>query len=136
MCKKLIYLFSFVLVLNLVGVVSAQDVVIPSPGTMPKLDGNVDEVWFFSTEQSIDTSQVGSAPSSSEDCSGTWRALWNWEYLYVLVEVKDDALTNDSGGGDNKWNDDSVEVYVDGDNSKGSSVICKLCSYTRRRLKL
>ncbi|MBW7990497.1 MAG: hypothetical protein FVQ84_10835 [Planctomycetes bacterium] len=121
MCRKLVYLFSFVLVLSLVGVVLAQDVVIPSPGTMPKLDGNIDEVWFYSTEQAIDTSQVGAAPSSPADGSGTWRALWNWENLYVLVEVNDDALTNDSGGGNNKWNDDSVEIYVDGDNSKASS---------------
>ncbi|MHC4259764.1 MAG: hypothetical protein ACYSTF_05055, partial [Planctomycetota bacterium] len=27
----------------------------------------------------------------------------------MLVEVNDEALTSDSGGGGNKWNDDSVE---------------------------
>jgi hypothetical protein len=117
-----IFVFSLVFVLSLVSRVPAQDVVIPSPGAMPVLDGRIDEVWFFSTEQTIGTSQVGTAPSSPADCSGTWRALWNWEALFVLVEVNDDTLTNDSGGGDNKWNDDSVEVYVDGDNSKRSSV--------------
>ena len=122
MFRKLIYLFSLVFVLSSVGTVPAQDVVIPSPGAMPKLDGIIDQVWFFSTEQTIGTSQVGAAPSSSADCSGTWRALWNWENLYVLVEVQDESLTNDSGGGDNKWNDDSVEIYVDGDNSKDASV--------------
>ncbi len=122
MCRKLLYVFSIVFVLSLVSRVPAQDVVIPSPGAMPVLDGRIDEVWFFSTEQTIGTSQVGTAPSSPADCSGTWRALWNWEYLYVLAVVKDDTLTNDSGGGNNKWNDDSVEFYVDGDNSKGSSV--------------
>ena len=122
MFRKLIYLFSLVFVLSLVGRVPAQDAVIPSPGAMPKLDGMIDQTWFFSTEQTIGTSQVGTAPSSAEDCSGTWRALWNWECLYVLVVVKDEALTNDSGGGDNKWNDDSVEIYVDGDNSKDASV--------------
>jgi len=122
MFRKLIFVFSLVFVLSLISEVSAQDAVIPSPGTMPRLDGSIDEVWFFSTGYTIGTSQVGSAPSSPTDCSGTWRALWNWEYLYVLVEVKDDALTNDSGGGDNKWNDDSVEIYVDGDNSKASSI--------------
>jgi hypothetical protein len=122
MCRKLIYLFSLVFLLSLVTGVSAQDVVIPSPGAIPVLDGKIDEVWFFSTEQMIDTSQVGTPPSSLADCTGTWRALWNSEHLYVLVEVTDDTLTNDSGGGSNKWNDDSVEVYVDGDNSKASSM--------------
>ncbi|HUU20558.1 MAG TPA: sugar-binding protein [Sedimentisphaerales bacterium] len=122
MFRKLIFVFSLVFVLSLVSRVPAQDVLIPSPGAMPVLDGIIDEVWFFSTEQTIGTSQVGTAPSSPADCSGTWRALWDWECLYVLVEVNDDTLTNDSGGGDNKWNDDSVEVYVDGDNSKRANV--------------
>ncbi len=99
MFRKLIFVFSLVFVLSFVSRVPAQDVVIPSPGAMPVLDGRIDEVWFFSTEQTIGTSQVGTAPSSPADCSGTWRALWNSEYLYVLAVVKDDALTNDSGGG-------------------------------------
>ena len=119
MFRRLIFLL--VVVLSLAHAAPAQDAVIPNPGPVPKLDGRIDEVWFFSTEQTIGTSQVGAAPSSPADCSGIWRALWNFEDLYVLVDVKDDALTNDSGGGDNKWNDDSVEIYVDGDNSKGTS---------------
>jgi hypothetical protein len=122
MFRKLIFVFSLVFVLSLVSRVPAQDVLIPNPATVPVLDGIIDEIWFFSTEQTIGTSQVGVAPSSPADCSGTWRALWNSEFLYVLVEVNDDELTNDSGGGDNKWNDDSVEVYVDGDNTKRTSV--------------
>jgi hypothetical protein len=130
MFRRLI--FSFLFVLSLVIGTQAQDVVIPSPGTMPVLDGNIDEVWYFSTEQSIETSQVGAAPTSPADCSGKWHAVWNWEALYVLVEVTDDVLTNDSGGGDNKWNDDSVEIYVDGDNSKRTSVDTNDHQYTFR----
>ncbi|MBN2592301.1 MAG: hypothetical protein JXA81_02255 [Sedimentisphaerales bacterium] len=122
MFRKLIFVFSLVFVLSSVNGVSAQDAVIPSPGTMPRIDGNIDEVWFFSEEHAINTSQVGTPPSSDADCSGTWRALWNWENLYVLAIIKDDALTADSGGGDNKWNDDSVEIYVDGDNSKATAI--------------
>jgi len=132
MFRKLILLFSFVFVLGFISTVPAQDAVIPSPGTMPKLDGIVDEVWGFSTGYAIGTSQVGTAPSSPADCSGTWRALWNMENLYVLAEVKDDALTNDSGGGDSKWLDDSVEIYVDGDNSKDTSVGTDDHQYTFR----
>lgn len=122
MFRKLFFVFPFVFVLCLVSGVRAQDAIIPSPGEMPDLDGYVDQIWYFSAEHKINTSQVGSAPSSDEDCSGTWRALWNWENLYVLVEVTDESLIEDNGGGDNKWNDDSVEIYVDGDNSKDTSV--------------
>ena len=44
--------------------------------------------------------------------------------------MKDDALTSDSGGGNNKWNDDSVEIYVDGDNSKATSTDTNDHQYT------
>jgi len=121
MFRKLICTFSLVFVLSLASDVSAQDAIIPSTGSMPKIDARIDEAWYFSSEHTIGTSQVGTAPSSPEDCSGIWRALWNEEALFVLVEVTDESLTNDSGGGGSKWNDDSVEVYVDGDNSKKTS---------------
>ena len=122
MFRKFIFVLFLVFMLSLVSEILAQDAIIPSTGAVPKLDGNIDELWYFSDEHAIDTSQVGAAPSSLEDGSGTWRALWDSDALYVLVEVKDDSLTSDSGGANNKWNDDSVEVYVDGDNSKASSI--------------
>ncbi|MBN2314649.1 MAG: hypothetical protein JXM79_12025, partial [Sedimentisphaerales bacterium] len=121
MFRKIICLFSLVFVLSLASSLMAQDAIIPSAGSMPTIDARIDEVWYFSSEYIIGTSQVGTAPSSPEDCSGIWRALWNEEALFVLVEVTDESLTNDSGGGGSKWNDDSVEVYVDGDNSKKTS---------------
>ncbi len=123
MSKKLLYVFSIVLVLSLVGRVSAQeaDVIIRSPdAAMPFIDGVVDDVWSVSTEQTIAIVVNGTDPGGPADCSGTWRALWDWEYIYGLVVVKDEALNNDSGVG-SKWNDDSVEFYVDGDNSKAAS---------------
>jgi hypothetical protein len=121
MFRRLFCLFFLVFLMSFTREVSAQDVVIPSPGAMPVLDGNIDEAWFFSTAQTMENTVADNAPSSPADCSGTWRALWNWEALYVMVEVTDDALVNDSGGGGSKWLDDSVEIYVDGDNSKATS---------------
>ena len=123
MSKKLIYLISFVLVLSLVGRAPAQepDILIRSPDlAMPVIDGVVDDVWSIATEQDILNTTSGSAPSGPADCSGKWRVLWDWEYIYALVVVRDEVLNNDSGT-DSKWNDDSVEFYVDGDNSKGST---------------
>ncbi len=123
MRRKMIYLFSFVLVLSLVGSASAQepDILIRSPDlAMPVIDGVVDDVWSIATERDILNTTSGSAPSGPADCSGKWRVLWDWEYIYALVVVRDEVLNNDSGT-DSKWNDDSVEFYVDGDNSKGST---------------
>ena len=57
--------------------------------------------------------------SSDSDLSGAWRALWDAGYLYYLVEITDEALRNDSGS--NYWDDDSIDLYIDADNSKSTS---------------
>jgi hypothetical protein len=127
-------LFSFVLVLSLVSSASAQepDILLRSPDlAMPVIDGVVDDVWSIATEQDIPITTSGSDPSGPADCSGKWRVLWDWEYIYALVIVKDEALNNDSGAG-SQWNDDSVEFYVDGDNSKLDSVDENDHQYTSR----
>ena len=122
MCRKLIYLVSFAVILGLAGYVSAAeaDVEIPSVGyPKPILDGVMDNVWLLSTEQ-VMTLFTGAEPTSPEDCSGSWRALWDEEYLYVLVNVIDEALVQDSDPSQG-WLDDRVEIYVDGDNAKGAT---------------
>ncbi len=103
------------------------DVLLRNPEmSMPVIDGIVDDVWSVSTEQEIAITVEGSEPSGPADCSGTWRALWDWEYIYALVVVEDEVLNADSGSGTfffiNVWNDDSIEFCVDGDNSKGTSM--------------
>lgn len=48
-----------------------------------------------------------------------WRALWDEDSLYVVVDVTDDSFRNDSG--DQIWHDDSVEIYVDARGERGAS---------------
>jgi len=132
MCRKLFFLFSFVLVLSVVATVAAQeevDLIIRSPDlAMPVIDGVIDDVWSTATEQDMPLTVNGSAPSGPADASGLWRVLWDWEHIYALVIIKDDILDEDDGN----WNDDSVEFYVDGDNSKGSTVDDNDHQYTVR----
>jgi lambda-carrageenase len=45
--------------------------------------------------------------------------LWNDTYLYAYVEMEDEYLMNDSGN--EWWNDDGVEIYIDADNSKSTT---------------
>jgi len=125
MCKRLIYLVSFVLVLGLAGTASGvhpgADLDIPVPeGPSPVIDGIIDDAWSIASIQYITRHISDSAPSSDADCSGSWRMLWDGDYLYVLVDVNDEALYNDTAFA-NSWQDDSVEVYFDGNNSKGGS---------------
>jgi regulation of enolase protein 1 (concanavalin A-like superfamily) len=58
--------------------------------------------------------------SDDSDLSGTWKALWDWENLYFLVEITDDVQYNDSPIS-TPWEDDVVELYIDADHSHGAS---------------
>ena len=109
MCKKLIYLFSFILVLGLAGPVAAQDMEIGLIAQPPVIDGEVDEIW---AEASIQNFVPLEDPANA---SGIWQVLYDAENLYVLVDMTDDSLQNDSAG---SWQDDSVEIYFDGGNTK------------------
>jgi len=78
----------------------------------PVLDGEVDEIWAGASVQSFVPLED---PANG---SGTWKALYDAENLYVIVDVTDDSLQNDSDG---SWQDDSVEIYFDGGNTKLST---------------
>ena len=109
MLRKLFFLTSFVLVLGLVGPVAAQDMEIGLAAQPPVIDGEVDEIW-------ADASMQYFVPlDDPANASGSWQVLYDSENLYVLVDVTDDILHNDSAGA---WQDDSVEIYFDGGNTK------------------
>ncbi|MBN2018842.1 MAG: tetratricopeptide repeat protein [Sedimentisphaerales bacterium] len=89
------------------------------PTSMPPvIDGNEDGVWAGANSYKIANS-LFVPPSSPNDLSASYKAMWDENNLYVLVDVADDVLKNDSGP-DQWWFDDSVEVYIDADNSKSN----------------
>jgi hypothetical protein len=57
--------------------------------------------------------------SSPSDLAANFKAMWDEDNLYVLIDVTDDKLVNDSSP-DEWWFDDSAEVYIDADNSKSN----------------
>jgi xyloglucan-specific exo-beta-1,4-glucanase len=62
--------------------------------------------------------------SMSKAVLGTWNntvrysTAWNNTYLYVAARVSDAALYNNSA---TVWNNDAVEVYIDGNHNRGTS---------------
>lgn len=84
----------------------------------PTIDGAIDPLWAGTTVQPINNLLIG-APVAATDLAGAFRALHDDEKLYFLVEVTDDAKHNDSG--DQWWEDDAVELYIDGDRSRNTS---------------
>ena len=128
MSKKWICLVSFVLVLGLTSNAFAQpaDGQIPQTLVPPVIDGLEEDIWWGTPAYPIDQVVVGSATSIQNelDFSATWKALWDSSRIYFLVDVTDDILVFDSPGGGawpNMHYDDSVEVHLDADNSKGTT---------------
>ncbi|HUU15532.1 MAG TPA: sugar-binding protein [Sedimentisphaerales bacterium] len=128
MSKKLICLVSFVLVLGLTSNAFAQpaDGQIQQTLVAPVIDGLEEDIWWGVLAYPIDQVVVGSATSIQNelDFSATWKALWDSTRIYFLVDVTDDILIFDSpgeGAWPNMHYDDSVEVHLDADNSKGTT---------------
>ncbi len=94
---------------------TGPDFTIPSAATPPAIDGTVDAIWANAPMLSVST-KIDGAAIDPADASCQYRVMYDSVNLYVLVEVNDDQLHNDSAA---TYLDDSVEVYIDGDNTKG-----------------
>ena len=54
------------------------------------------------------------------DFEGRYKVAWDENYLYILVEIKDDSLSDDYADPlSNWWNDDCLELFIDEDRSRG-----------------
>ena len=88
----------------------------------PAIDGNaMDPMWENAQAYSLDSIAKGEPLNSS----ATWKALWDEEYIYILVEVEDDILNY--GADIDPWNRDAVEVFFDINNTDdtGESISVK-----------
>ncbi len=92
------------------------------------IDGTVDAIWTNASvlPKSFNNLLVG-AVSSTADLSGSFKALWDNNYLYVLGDVKDDTKMNDS---QNTYDDDAVEVFIDINNDKATTYAANDVSYS------
>ncbi|UEG49093.1 hypothetical protein LK994_10670 [Ferruginibacter lapsinanis] len=86
----------------------------------PAIDGGVDALWSNAPANNISQSTVGSYTTTNG--TSTWKALYTADTLYMLVQITDANLwsTNTTVPGDT-WRSDGIEIYLDGNNSKGTS---------------
>ena len=84
----------------------------------PQIDGQLDDVWEKVPAQKIDNVLNGEVDSDA-DLSGWWKALWDEQNLYIVVDVTDDAVTFNA---EPAWyTQDGIEIYLDADASKKKS---------------
>ena len=55
--------------------------------------------------------------NGSRDLSGVWQTHWDNKFLHVRVDALDDKFIRDSKA---PWSDDSIEIFVDADGSRGN----------------
>jgi hypothetical protein len=122
MKKLLLLLFCLplLLVLSAVGQEPVPDslpVPIVKAAHPPAIDGVLDDIWENAPWQRNFVYPSGA--TTFNDAALSWRAMWDNDYLYVFVNVVDDIfLADDRAAG---WHGDSVEMWLDGDNSKGGT---------------
>ncbi|MEJ2627053.1 MAG: sugar-binding protein [bacterium] len=90
----------------------------------PEIDGNMDELWKFMPEISNNKyCKLGTFTYKDledwNDLIYNYRTMWDNENFYLFVNVLDNDRNTSAY---NSWENDSFEIYFDGDNSKNSQV--------------
>jgi endoglucanase len=83
----------------------------------PIIDGFADSVWFDTDHQNLAQFPVWSDAWTSRDLSGTFKLLWDEEYLYVWADMTDD----DRVFGEYKMLSDRINIYIEVGNGKPTS---------------
>ena len=96
-------------------------------GVVPIIDGDLQESSWYALRLveaggnalPIDVILEGAADSSDNPAERFFTAVHDFTNLYVGVQIRDNTIVVDSA--QQRWLDDSIEVYIDGDNSRLSS---------------
>lgn len=76
------------------------------------IDGILEDIWTL--EGTIVKPTIGSGYNNS----ATFGLIWDQTNLYIAALIQDTILFNDS---ENPWEDDGIEIYIDGNNDKSGS---------------
>jgi len=123
--QKLLFLFVIAILTHSVKAQTQQDTLYAYRTPTPVvIDGNAaDNCWSEADWHPISVVWLPTynAAMKEGDFSGRFKLAWDSLYLYILVEIVDDSLSDDhSNPFDNYWNDDCVEIFIDENRSKGN----------------
>lgn len=82
-------------------------------GEPPLIDGRVDKVWL--TTQAYPVANVIAGSREGVLTTARWRALWDHQALYVLIEGNDEEMYSLAP---DPWSNDTTEVFLEGSNNK------------------
>jgi hypothetical protein len=86
------------------------------------LDGKLNDfTWQFAPWQIIGAKDATVPASNDKDASVKFATAADDKFLYVAAEITDDKIQKEGDTGCNVWKDDSIEIYIDGENDKANS---------------
>lgn len=105
------------------------DVIITYTPNAPVIDGRYDSLWNtsqFEDEQDnellIDNVQIDkSVVQAGEDRRYRWAGMHDGQYLYLMVFAEASGAQTPFGDSALAYDDDAIEIFLDGNNSKGTS---------------
>lgn len=115
----------------------------PSKIAVPQIDGILnDSVWTFANDAEL--LAFGGKPKLWNECwtnfydnKVQWKAVWSDQtnLLYLAVEVQDDIAGSSDHDFDRLWQDDCIQIFIDGDTSGGeySDTFCDAQNWSIRR---
>jgi len=87
----------------------------------PAIDGVLDPLWYNAPWNRDFRVQNGANQWKGwTDGALSFRVLFDERYLYLFISLNDDTLVQDNDSS-NAYHDDSIEIWFDGDNSKGTA---------------
>ncbi|MBN1894887.1 T9SS type A sorting domain-containing protein [bacterium] len=86
----------------------------------PAIDGVLDGIWKTVpwNKDFVNPAGYAQVPAPFRDAALSWRAMWDDDYLYLFISANDDTFEATDQVG---WKDDGFELWLDGDNSKGTA---------------
>jgi M6 family metalloprotease-like protein len=88
-------------------------------GYAPAIDGKVDDIWKNVEAHNIDLNFTGETPTLN---SATWKAMWDDNAIYVVVEVSENSFWPSWRSGLVDWESDKFELYLDVNENLGDGV--------------
>jgi len=87
-----------------------------------KVDGKLDELTWKGAPWHKMTSKDGTVPAANDkDASMLFATTADDKFLYIAAKITDNKVQSGENKACDVWNDDSIEVYIDGKNDKAAS---------------
>jgi len=94
--------------------------IVPKAAHPPVIDGRLDPIWKNVANHRLQVYKGGISPTNWLDFFSCARLMWDENNFYIFVSIQDEILI---GNHADFWENDEVEIFFDGDNSKNSQAV-------------